>query len=71
MPYNFFLIARYDIPGKRNSCNRPFIIKWQGIRGREGQSFSEPVALNCEFHVCLTSLEQDGQSRLSLGVSLP
>lgn len=42
------------------AVNRPFIIKWQGIRGGEDQSFSEPVSLNCEFHVCLTSVEQNG-----------
>ena len=50
------------------AVNRPFVIKWQGIRGGEAfyspvircQSFSEPVSLNCELHVCLTFVEQDG-----------
>ena len=56
----FFFVSRHDVPVKGIAVNRPFIIKWQGIRGGEDQSFSEPVSLNCEFHVCLTSVEQDG-----------
>lgn len=85
MSYNFSLMARPDVLGKRNCYKQSFsnmVVRCRGGRGEafyscmiRSQFLSEPVPVDCELHTVPVSTHplmwgQDGYSGLEVGIFL-